>query len=106
ALVSTWIGFELGLIGDALKSLPDPALSSLSPYALFVTSIPYRFYLHLATALIFIVAVMGRDFGPMLTSERAALRKQRHARPDRSRVAHWTVGAVPIALLVVVTCWQ
>ena len=106
ALISTWIGFELGLIGDALKTLPDPALASLSPYALFVTSIPYRFYLHLATALIFVIAILGRDFGPMLTAERRALAARRHARVRKEREAHWTVGTIPILLLVGLTVWE
>ena len=107
ALISTWIGFELGLIADALKGLPDPALAALSAYEMFVVSIPYRFYLHLATALIFVIAILGRDFGPMLTSERAAARRRapapRGERTARIAVGHWAVAAVPIVLLIVVT---
>ncbi|HUP21212.1 MAG TPA: hypothetical protein VM778_14845, partial [Gemmatimonadota bacterium] len=40
ALISSWIGFEVGLIGDAVGSLGMEA----EPYLLFVQSIPFRFY--------------------------------------------------------------
>jgi Na+/H+ antiporter NhaC len=74
--VSTWIGYEVGLIDQALKLLPDPALRSLSPYGVFLDSIPFRFYLLFALALVFIIGWTERDFGPMADSERRALKGQ------------------------------
>ncbi len=62
---STWIGFELGLIGDALKGTGF----GLDPFYVFFASIPYRFYPILALILVFMVAVMRRDIGPMHRAE-------------------------------------
>ncbi|MEM7481664.1 MAG: Na+/H+ antiporter NhaC family protein [Acidobacteriota bacterium] len=71
--ISTWIGFEVGLIGAALASLNV----DLNPYSLFVGSIPYRFYPILALVLGFYIAFSGRDLGPMLKAERRARRDGR-----------------------------
>jgi Na+/H+ antiporter NhaC len=68
ALISTWIGFEVGLIGEAVSGI---GLEE-SGYSVFLNSLPYRFYPLLAILLVFGVAFSGRDFGPMLTAERRA----------------------------------
>jgi Na+/H+ antiporter NhaC len=66
--ISTWIGFEVGLIGAAFTQLG----LELNPFTVFVESIPYRFYPLLALVLGFTIAASGRDFGPMLRAERRA----------------------------------
>lgn len=68
ALISTWIGFEMGLIGDAFAKLGIDK----SVYVAFIESIPYRFYSVLALLLVPLVALMNRDFGPMLKAEQRA----------------------------------
>ena len=73
ALITTWIGYEVGLIGDALASVPDldePA------YTVFLKSIPYSFYPILALIFVLAVAVTGRDFGPMYKAEVRARKGQ------------------------------
>lgn len=70
AVVTTWIGYEVGLIGEAIKGLEG--LNS-EAYLVFLNSIPYSFYPILAIAFVFMVSSSGRDFGPMLQSERWAL---------------------------------
>lgn len=81
-LISTWIGYQVGLIGD---SLPEGV--SLSPYYLWLRSIPYSFYSILAIIMVGIIAYTGRDFGPMLKAE------------YRARTKHelWAEGARPLA---------
>ena len=69
ALVTTWIGYEVGLIGDSLKGIPD---LDMDAYLLFLNTIPYSFYPLLAIAFVFMIAWSGRDFGPMLAAERRA----------------------------------
>jgi Na+/H+ antiporter NhaC len=69
ALVTTWIGTQVGLIGEALEQIPD---LDAEAYLLFLASIPYSFYPLLAVAFVFMVAATGRDFGPMARSEAAA----------------------------------
>ena len=69
ALVTTWIGYEVGLIGEAVSYIDG---LDEEAYLIFLSSIPYSFYPLLAIAFVFMVAASGRDFGPMLASERRA----------------------------------
>jgi len=66
ALITTWIGYEVGLIGTALEQIP--AIDAQA-YTVFLKSIPYSFYPILAIVFVFAVAVSGRDFGPMYHAE-------------------------------------
>lgn len=75
ALVTTWIGYEVGLIGDALSHIED---LNTEPYLLFLSTIPYSFYPLLAILFVYMVAISGRDFGPMLAAERDARAGIRH----------------------------
>ncbi|ASJ06882.1 Na+/H+ antiporter NhaC family protein [Thermococcus pacificus] len=65
AVVSTWIGYELGLLKDAIASVGE----SISAYSAWFASWPYRLYPILAVLLVYIVAVTGRHYGPMLRAE-------------------------------------
>jgi len=65
ALVSTWVGYEVGLIGDAIEGTSV----SLTPYTIFLQSIPYRFYSIFAIILVLAIALTQRDYGPMLKAE-------------------------------------
>lgn len=67
-LISTWIGYEVGLIEQGLKLIG----SNEDAYSVFLQTIPYRFYPILTMILVFLVSYLGRDFGPMLTAERRA----------------------------------
>lgn len=66
AFVTTWIGYEVGLIGEVLQTIPE---IDASPYGLFLSSVPYSFYPILAIFFVFVVALSGRDFGPMHSAE-------------------------------------
>ena len=68
ALVTTWIGYEVGLIDAAIASIDELR----EPYAILLHSIAYSFYPIFAIAFVFMVASSGRDFGPMHTAERKA----------------------------------
>ena len=70
ALVTTWIGYEVGLIGEAVSYVDG---LDVEAYLLFLSSIPYSFYPLLAITFVFMVAGSGRDFGPMLSAERRML---------------------------------
>ena len=67
AIITTWIGYEIGLVQDALKAVPG--LADQQAYAVFLHSIPYSFYPLLAIAFVLTVSAMGRDFGPMYKAE-------------------------------------
>jgi len=73
ALITTWIGYQVGLIDAALGAIPDldePA------YTVFLRSIPYSFYPILAVVFVLAVAATGRDMGPMYHAELRARRGQ------------------------------
>lgn len=66
ALVTTWIGYEVGLIGTAVAQIEG---FDESAYGIFLNSIPYSFYPLLALFFVFAIASSRRDFGPMLHAE-------------------------------------
>ncbi|MBZ0113381.1 MAG: Na+/H+ antiporter NhaC family protein [Thermoanaerobaculia bacterium] len=68
--ISTWVGYEVGLIAAALASVG----LELNPYSVFLETIPFRFYPLFALVMVFAVGYFGRDFGAMLKAERRALR--------------------------------
>jgi len=65
ALISTWIGYELAMIGRGF----DAFNISYNSYDAWLSSIPFRFYSILAIILVFIVAYTHRHYGPMLHAE-------------------------------------
>jgi Na+/H+ antiporter NhaC len=65
AIVSTWIGYQVSLVGDALAT----SGSDLNPFAIFLASIPFAFYPFFALTMTLAVAASGRDFGPMYRAE-------------------------------------
>ena len=91
ALVTTWIGYEVGLIGDAIKDLPGLEAEA---YLVFLNTIPYSFYPLLAIAFVFMIAWSGRDFGPMLKAERHALAHGSYS--DEHLAGHFDDDCKPI----------
>lgn len=69
ALVTTWIGFVVALVSESLAPFEE---FEGSAYSVYLNSIPYSFYQILALVFVFIVALSGRDFGPMLAAEKRA----------------------------------
>ena len=76
--ISTWVGYEISLIGDGLRiAAEQPATSaamaesllSASPLSVFVQTIPYRFYPLLALFFVLLTSWTNRDFGPMAKAE-------------------------------------
>ncbi|MEM6784830.1 MAG: Na+/H+ antiporter NhaC family protein, partial [Bacteroidota bacterium] len=78
ALVTTWIGYEVGLIGEAIAQIDG---LDLSAYGVFLNSIPHLYYPILALLFVYAVAITRRDFGPMLAAERRARQTGQLYRP-------------------------
>ncbi len=110
ALVTTWIGYQVGLIDAAIASIDGLD----EPYLLFLNSIRYSFYPILALVFVFMVALSGRDFGPMRTAETLARRRDvagndeqtaeqspDGAEPDPGVEGRARNAAVPIGVLLV-----
>jgi Na+/H+ antiporter NhaC len=77
ALITTWIGYQVSLIGEAMADIDD---LSGQAYAVFLHTIPYSFYPILAVVFVLAVAVMDRDLGPMYKAERRAREGQVQSR--------------------------
>ena len=84
AIITTWIGFQLGLIDSAIGDIPE---ITETPYSLFLSSIPYSFYPFLAVFFVFLVVFTGKDFGPMYKAERRARETGAVKRADAAEVA-------------------
>ncbi|MCF6226652.1 MAG: Na+/H+ antiporter NhaC family protein, partial [Xanthomonadales bacterium] len=80
--ITTWIGAEVGYIGDALSKSGG---SSESAYIIFLRTIPYSFYPLLTLLFVGFIAFGRRDFGPMLKAERLALTQ---AAGDQSKITN------------------
>lgn len=105
ALVSTWVGYEVGLIDDALAKT---AHADTSAFTLFLGSVPYGFYGIFTLIFVGAIAISGRDFGPMLAAERAmAAPLAGDAEVDANQhlraASHAAYAAVPVAALVGLT---
>lgn len=111
ALISTWIGYEVGLFEDAMESIG----AQISGYELFFRALPGRFYCLLALVFVGASVLLRRDFGPMLAAERRAGQTGQVMREGAQPMAanedrglempegvtpDWRVAAVPVALVI------
>lgn len=65
ALISTWVGYEIGLIRDGFSIVGK----DVNAYGVFVSTIPYRFYNIFILVFIVGTAWFIREFGPMYKAE-------------------------------------
>jgi Na+/H+ antiporter NhaC len=77
AVISTWVGFEVGLIQEAMSRLGGET----NAYTFFLQTIPYSYYPLLTLLFVYLVAFTGRDFGPMRTAEQRAYHEGQVLRP-------------------------
>ena len=70
AIISTWIGLEVGLINDGFTKIGVKA----DAFGVFLQTIPYRFYNILILVFVLITALTLREFGPMRKAELKARR--------------------------------
>ena len=80
-LVTTWIGYEVGAIGDAIAKIDG---FKEDAYSIFLQSLPYSFYPLLTIFFVFAIAFTQRDFGPMYTAECLARKKVLESREHPS----------------------
>lgn len=112
-IVSSWIGYEVGLIQDGLNVIG----SSLNAYSVFLDTIIFRFYPIAMLFFVFLVSVTNRDFGSMLKAERRAVKEGKDSAASFSTnkfieksdlfgnedKAKWYNGVIPIFVLIFVT---
>ncbi len=91
ALISSWIGVEVGYIGDQFTHLGIER----DAYLTFIETIPFRFYPILMLVFVAWLAFRGRDFGPMLRAERRALEEGLVSRPGAQPASDFHEESVP-----------
>ena len=112
AVLSTWIGYEIGLIRESYVAL---GIAETNFYSVFLQTIPFRFYCILTLFFGFLVCSTRRDFGPMLAAEQRAIHEGKvlgdNANPISSPEAatpelpkdmpkRWYNAAIPIAIVI------
>ena len=114
ALLSTWVAVEVDYINDGLSQLENRG--QVTAIGLFVDSIPYRFYVLGALLFVPLVAIMGREFGPMLKAEQACVKGESvggltsaESTDPTTQIdvqkARWYNAAIPIAVTLAVVAW-
>lgn len=78
AIVSTWIGYEVGLFSDVSQSLQ----LGRDGYSMFFDALGYRFYCILMIVFVLANVISGRDYGPMARAQRRSLGSGAVAAPD------------------------
>lgn len=73
ALISTWVGVEIGYMQTAYESVGIPTADI---YQTFISTLPYRFYPILTLAFVAQIAWSGRDYGPMFKAEQNCLHSE------------------------------
>jgi len=70
AVISTWIGFEVGLFDELSRQLS----LGMSGYEIFFSALPMRFYCIFTLVFVGMIAWSGRGYGPMFEADRRAWR--------------------------------
>jgi len=73
--VSSWVGYEAGLVQDAIDTLlersgGEPLTIPSTGYGVFLESVRYSYYSLFMIGLIAMLVFTQRDYGPMLIAER------------------------------------
>jgi Na+/H+ antiporter NhaC len=110
---SSWIGYQVSLLGDALAATG----SDINPISLFIASIPHAYYPLFALGVTVAVAASRHDWGPMLSAERRALTgavmapsaqpladyESSGLAPEAEVPAQWWNAAIPVVTVIVMT---
>lgn len=123
AIISTWIGYEVGLIKEVFETLAEQAAKGeiamapeIQAMGAWLMSVPFRFYSIFAIVLVFLVVLTRRHFGPMLKAEHRVIKEGKVLRdgavplmPTESILGEvksrgpWWNFVVSILVLVIVT---
>lgn len=113
-IISSWIGYEVGLIHDGLNIIG----SDVNAYSTFLATIPFRFYPIMMLVFVFMVSYFQRDFGPMYRAEKRALDEDKPAADNldsndeleatsnmfgNDEKAKWYNGVIPIVVIIIGT---
>ncbi len=89
AVVSTWIGYEVGLFSQVGESLAIPK----SGYAMFFDALAFRFYCFMMILFVLTNAITGRDYGSMRKAQWRVASTGQVAAPDAKPLTSQTLSA-------------
>tara|TARA_B100001123_G_scaffold434677_1_gene561669 strand:+ start:3121 stop:5136 length:2016 start_codon:yes stop_codon:yes gene_type:complete len=111
AVISTWIGYEVGLFDDLMRDLR----TGISGYQLFFSILFLRFYCLFTLGFVAASSWFQRDFGPMLRAERRAQttgqvlrpgatpmtgRQSEELAPAKGITPVWWAAAIPVLTVI------
>ena len=113
AVIGTWIGYEVGIIQEALNSIG----LQKNAYLVFLNTLSYRFYPFCMIFFIFATIILKRDMFSMYRAEKRALEKgllyEENAKipkdltgsdenkTDERKTQSWILAALPIVFLII-----
>lgn len=113
ALVSTWVGYQVSILGDALRD----AGSGLNPFSIFLSSLPFAYYPVFTLMITLTSALTARDWSSMRKAELRARGGELLSAsaqpladydssglaPDPQTPRRWLNAALPVLTVVAVT---
>ena len=114
AIISSWVGFQVGLIDQAFKNLGI----AQDAYITFLKSVPFASYSVLAIIFVFLIGLTLRDYSTMYLAEHRSFLTGKVLRDgaqpladDKSLDIHaakgtplrWYNAGIPIAVVVLIT---
>ena len=118
AFITTWIGAELGYIGDGMAQLD--LSTNATAYSIFFSSLKYSFYPILTLIFILIIIFTGKDYGPMhkaelrarTTGQVSSVSSEDEDEPDMEDLTpvkgaprKWWHAAVPVITVLTMTVY-
>ncbi len=108
ALLSTWVAYEMSVIRQGFENSGGAALAdTVAPFSWLVLSLPFRFYNWFMLLLVFLLAWLMRDWGPMHAAERTARSRRKDDAPvaepavrQDPSASHAGLALIPLAVLV------
>jgi Na+/H+ antiporter NhaC len=111
ALISTWIGYEVGLLGEIAQTLSIDKAG----YAMLIDALGFRFYCLMMILFVAVNTLSGADFGSMAIAERRAREEGKllaeggelavalemgRAEPHRDARIHASTAVIPMVTMV------
>lgn len=90
AVISTWIGYEIGLFGKQAESFGIPT----DGYSMFFDALAFRFYCLLMIAFVLANVFFGLDFGPMRKAQKRASEEGKVIADDATPMTSRSFGSV------------
>lgn len=104
ALISTWVAVELSSIQSGYEAAGEPL--GTQSFSVFLATIPVRFYIIFALLMVPIVAILRRDFGPMLAAEKRAVNDENLVSDfEDVSAGHWIDALLPICVTVAIALY-